>query len=56
MWGDDRRTPPQGKHQVYGARIRDDGAIVDPNGIAIDTRTAGGPRGRRPYEIADAEF
>ena len=37
-WGDDRGTSPQGKHQVYATRISDDGMIVDPTGIAIDTR------------------
>jgi hypothetical protein len=48
VWGDNRGTSPQGKHQVFASRIGDDGAIVDPNGIAIDTR----PHRARPTVLA----
>lgn len=48
VWGDDRGTSPQGKHQVYGARIGADGTIVDPMGIAIDRR----PHRARPTVLA----
>jgi len=37
-WGDDRRPSKQGNHQVYSARVRADGTIVDTDGIAVDTR------------------
>ncbi len=48
VWGDDRGTSTQGKHQIYAARIGDDGAVLDPAGIAIDTRAQRG----RPIVVA----
>jgi hypothetical protein len=49
-WGDNRSPSPQGNHQVFAARMRANGTLVDRNGIAVDTR----PHRARPIAVVDA--
>lgn len=38
VWSDNRTPSPRGNHQIFASRMLADGTVVDPQGIAVDTR------------------